>query len=284
MADEAVTEPVSPATPAATTDATVTTTPAATPASEVTQTPATDGSTVNAGETFNDKIDPKTLTGEALRMYKKYQADYTRARQADKARFDQLQNQINSFQPLLNDPDIRAKAYFLQYGRYPDGYQPTFAAPQQPKEEQFNVDEMTPVEKKLWEETQKLQQESQARAKEDNDKMVKTTNEGVKNFYGKLSPEHKSLWQENLKEITENATLYASKGVPVELALKRAFNAACADKLVELGKLEAVNALKIKAQIPKPETTVNAGGGIVQGDYATPADAVRAAIAEVKSR
>jgi len=233
-------------------------------------------------DTFETKLDVKSLQGEQLRIYKKLQADYTRARQADKVKFEALQQQVSSFQPLLNDPDIKAKAHYLQYGRYPEGYTPTpVGVPQQPQtqEEQVNIDEINdPVVRKLYLDNQKLLQESQSRAQEKQAQMVENTNKGVKAFVDALTPTHKKLWQENLKEISENAVVYAKEGVPVDKALKRAFNAACADKLYEQGKLDAMTSMKQKVATVRPESGVNVADGIVKGEYKTPQDAVRAAI------
>lgn len=282
MADEVTT---------ATTEATPVSAEAAqavTPSSETVTSPtpaATDGATVSTEETFNAKIDPKTLSGDALRIYKKYQADYTRARQADKAKFDALQERIKSVEPLMNDPDVRAKAYYLQYGRYPEGYNPSFLPPQNAQEEKINPEEIAdPVVRKIYMENQVLQQEREVRAKAEYDTMVKATNEGVKTFYEKLPQTHKTLWQENLKDITDAAMVFASKGLPVDKALSKAFNASCSDKLVEFAKLEAINSMKVKAQQPKPETSVNVAGGLVQGEFKTPEEAVRAAIQTVRGR
>jgi hypothetical protein len=124
--------------------------------------------------------------------------------------------------------------------------------------------------------SQSTQQERQAQ-------MVESTNKGVKSFYEALSPERKTLWQENIKDIQESATLYASKGIPVEQALKKAFNSACADKLYELGKFEAMNTMRKKSEVVRPESGVNvAPDGLEAGDYKKPEDAVRAAINSMK--
>ena len=261
--------------------------PATTPASEpAATTPAPDGSTERPADTFVDeKFDLKTLSAEGLKAYKKLQGDWTRARQAEKAKYQVLEERLNSIQPLMDDPDVRAKAYYRQYGKYPDGYQPTYLPPQQPKEAQINPDDITdPVTRQIYLKQLEQDKANEAAAKEKHETMVKDTFASVKTFVDKLSPAHRQLWNENIKEINESATLYASKGMPVDKALTKAFNAACADKLVELGKLEAINAMKVKAQAPKPETTVNVGAGIVAGDYNTPEEAAAAAINEINNR
>lgn len=257
-----------------------------TPATSEAVTPvAGDVSTPSTTEEFSTKFDPKTLTPEGLKVYKKLQADYTRARQADKAKLEQFESQIRSYQPLLSDKDVQAKAYYLQNGRYPDGYQPWGKAEQPAATEpQINPDEIQdPLMKQMYLDNQKLKQESELRAKQDHEKMVENTNKGVTSFYDGLKPEHKTLWQENIKDIKENATLYASKGIPVDVVLRRAFNAACADKLAEMARLDGINSMKVKAQAPKPETSVNVAS-LVQGEFNTPAEAVRAAIASSRGK
>src|SRR5208337_5091035 len=82
---------------------------------------STEQSTVNAEETFT-KIDLKSFNPKELATYKKLQADFTRARQADTLKTKQLEEKIKSFEPLLSDRDVLAKAYFLQNGKYPEGY------------------------------------------------------------------------------------------------------------------------------------------------------------------
>ena len=254
------------------------------------------GTTVEGGEgttpesteeSFTTKFDPKTFTPEGLKIYKKLQGDYTRARQADKLRTQQLEEQIKSVQPLLAHKDVQATAYYLQYGKFPEGYQPMFAQAQPKQEEpQINPEEIQdPVVKQLYLDNLKMKQDYEARSKQDNEKMVENTNNGVKSFYEKLSPERKTLWQENIKDIQESATLYASKGMPVELALKKAFNSACADKLFELGKLEAMNTMRKKVETKRPESGVNiAADSLVDGNSKTPEDAVMSAIASIRSK
>jgi hypothetical protein len=225
--------------------------------------PVTDMPTVQPEETFT-KFDIKTLSKEGLIAYKKLQADYTRQRQQDTQKLKQWEEQIKMFQPLLSDRDVQAKIYLHQYGKYPDGYQPVKPEPVTPSQEPINYDAIQDPDLKaiLQKQGQLLDQyqlAEQRRQKQEYSNMEKMTTESVKSFYDKLSVERKQIWDSNLNEIKQLAIILANGGESVDKSLVKAFNSVGADKLYELGKLEAFKTMQSKILKPKPEVGVGAG-------------------------
>jgi hypothetical protein len=273
MADETIT------TDTVVTEVPVTETQPTTPADvkvEAPTAPVTDQSTVNT-DGFPTKVDYKSLKGESLSIYKKLQADYTKARQSDKEILTKLKEQISSLNPLLNDNDVRAKAYYLQYGKYPNDYKPSFMPPEKPKEPELDMTTLDPVTRKIYEDNQKYQkylQENEERQRQDlNDSTLK----GVTAYVNKLSKPQRELWDKNIIAIQEFAEKSYNPKVSVDEAVKKAFYAACGDQLSELAKQEAIDAMTKKSQQPAPEKTANVAE-VVSGEFNTAEEAVRDAV------
>jgi len=231
-----------------------------------------DQSTAPAEETFT-KMDLKTFSPKELATYKKLQADFTRARQADTQKTKQLEEKIKSFEPLLSDRDVQAKAYFIQNGKYPEGYQLPYAAqqpkPEEPKEPPMDLSNETPVVQAIYNnllqadaKLKEYESKEQRRLQEETKNIEQQAVKDVGDFYNGLKPEQQKLFAEVKDNIHKDALALVDKGIKVADAVKKAFYSNCYDKLVELGKLEALNGKKKKTEIPRPENGLNAGGEI----------------------
>ena len=218
-----------------------------------------------------DKIDPSKLKGMELKLYKKWQGNFTKSTQEWKTKLDSAMKQIEAFKPLLSDPDVQAKSYFLQNGRWPEGYAKAQAPVKEP-EPQINPEDITdPFARKLYEDNLAMK----ARL----DKIEGQTNEGLtqsiegtaQGYYDKLSPEQKEIWQANFSEIQDIATNLIKtdrSNTPVtekvKKALSRAFNAAAGSNLDNFKKKIAEDTekavyekIKKKKEEVRPETGLN---------------------------
>ena len=208
------------------------------------------------------KFDPKTATKEELKAYKKFQADYTRSRQEDKKKLSQMEQQITSIMPLLSDPDVKAIAYFRQFGKFPEGYT-GIKAPEQVKqpdpnaitpEELANLD---PVSRKIYENYLRLQDQVSRNNSEKQQTMEKEAVKSVTSFREKLTEPQKKIWNANTEKIRQLSVMLAEKGAPVEDALQISFNAVAGKEMYELGKTDGLKSVQKKIEVKRPETSLN---------------------------
>ncbi len=253
MVEETVTAPVS-----TETVPTETNVPADTGKASETVTPET--GTTPEEESFT-KFDPKTATKEELKAFKKLQADYTRARQADKTKLSQMEQQISSLMPLLSDPDVKAIAYFRQFGKFPEGYQ-GIKSPEvkQPDPNAITPEELAnldPVSRKIYENYLKLQDQVNRNNTEKQQGMEREAVKTVTSFRDKLSEPQKKIWNANVEKIRQLSVMLAERGAPVEEALQISFNAVAGKEMYELGKMDGLKTIKQKVETKRPETSLN---------------------------
>jgi hypothetical protein len=206
------------------------------------------------------KIDPTKLSKSELKFYKKFQGDFTKARQQDKVKLSEMEKQINSYAPLLSDPDVKAIAYFRQYGVFPQGYQGIRAPQPKPEENVINPEDIIdPIQKQMYIENQAMKEKLNSLTQSNEQTQVTGAEQKIKTFYdGLKDPAKQAIMKEHFQEMGEIADALVRKGVKVDDALKRAYNAVAADKLYDLGKQEAYSKMKAKVLTPKPEIGVNA--------------------------